>query len=61
MVLGLVDLPERLRAIITAITIRGIPAKEIVGEELEGKIPLTRTRTIAYATTDQRSNFAVFI
>jgi hypothetical protein len=41
-------------------TISGIPVREIVGADSEGKIPLTRTSRIAYATADQMSSLTVF-
>ena len=57
---GLVDLLVRSRAIMTTMTIRGIPVKEIVGADSEGKTPLTRTSRRAYATADQKSSLTEF-
>ena len=57
---GLVDLLARSRAITTTMMMSGIPVKEMVGADSEGKIPLIRTRRSAYATADQKSSFRVF-
>ena len=57
---GLVDLLVRSRAITTTMTISGIPVKEIVGADSEGKIPLIRTSRMAYAIADQKSSLTVF-
>ena len=57
---GLVDLLARSRTITTTMTISGIPVKEIVGVDSEGKIPLIRTSRVAYAIADQKSSLTVF-
>ncbi len=57
---GVVDLLARSRTIMTTMTISGIPVKEMVGADSEGKIPLTKTSRRPYATADQKSSFIVF-
>jgi hypothetical protein len=44
----------------TTMTISGIPVKEMVGADSEGKIPLTKTSRRPYETADQKSSFIVF-
>ena len=57
---GLVDFRARSRAIMMIMTMSGIPVNETVGVDSEGKIPLTRTSRMAYATAAQKRSLTVF-
>jgi hypothetical protein len=57
---GVVDFLARSRAIMRTMTMRGIPVREMVGVDSEGKTPLAKTSRTAYATADQMSSRTVF-
>src|SRR5207244_13337859 len=53
---GLVDNLARSRTITTAMPVSGIPVKERLGVDSEGKIPLIRTSRMAYEIADQKNS-----
>jgi len=57
---GVVDLLVRSCTIMTTMTISGIPVKEMVGADSEGKTPLTKTSRRPYATADPKSSLIAF-
>ena len=57
---GIVDLLARLRAIITAIRMRGIPVRGSVDVDTEGNTETVRNSATLYATADQKRRLRDF-
>jgi hypothetical protein len=57
---GIVDLLARLRAMIAAIRMRGIPVKGSVDVDTEGNTETVRNSATLYATADQKRRLRDF-